>query len=163
MPSRDDAIFDEAEHLERLRAQERLLQFESFDYDDAWAVGSRLRDGALEQDLPIAISIVFGQQRVFHAGLSGSSADNDGWLERKFNVVRRFNEASFTVGTLFRSRGTTFEASSRLDPNQFSAHGGAFPIRVRGSIVGIVGVSGLAQADDHDLVVEALTWLRGEQ
>jgi len=39
----------------------------------------------------------------------------------------------------------------------FAAHGGAFPIVVRGvGPVGVVTVSGLPQLDDHRLVVEVL-------
>jgi uncharacterized protein (UPF0303 family) len=41
--------------------------------------------------------------------------------------------------------------------SRFAAHGGAAPIRVAGAgVVGVVTVSGLVQADDHALVVEAL-------
>ncbi|RFA20231.1 heme-degrading domain-containing protein [Subtercola boreus] len=162
-PSRDSAILAEAERLDRLREREQALQFDSFDHADAFSLGSHLRDAAIERELPIAIAIVFGEQRVFHAGMPGASSDNDHWLERKFRVVRRFGESSYVVGTLFRSRGTTFEASARLDPIVFAAHGGAVPIFVHGSLIGIVGVSGLAQADDHELVLDALEWLRGQQ
>lgn len=142
---------------ETLLQQERDIQFESFGHDDAWVVGSMLRQLSSERQHPVAIAIVLGDQRVFHAGLPGSSADNDDWLAKKFRVVRRFGHSSFAVGTEFRSRGRTFGTDSGLDPREFAAHGGAFPLLVRGSLVGVVGVSGLAQRDDHDLVVEALT------
>ena len=142
--------------LSQLIEQERTLQFDAFSHDDAWALGSRLRDLAASRLLPVAVMIVLGDQRVFHAGLPGASADNDGWLERKFAVVRRYGHSSLAVGEEFRSKGLDFDRDSRLDPARFAAHGGAFPLRVRGSIVGIVGVSGLPQLDDHALVIEAL-------
>jgi uncharacterized protein (UPF0303 family) len=100
---------------------------------------------------------VFGDQQVFHSASEGTSADNDDWLARKFRVVRRFSHASLTIGTQFRARGLDFAVDSGLDPRLFAAHGGAFPLRVRGSIVGIVGVSGLTQFEDHELVVEVLS------
>ena len=163
MPDSDSAILDQSELLASLRRRERAVQFDSFDHDDAFSLGSHLRDRAVELELPIAISIVFGLQRVFHAGMPGASYDNDEWLERKFRVVARYGESSYAVGTLFRSRGTTFEESSRLDPARFAAHGGAVPIFVRGSMIGAAGVSGLAQVDDHDLVLGGLEWVLGER
>jgi uncharacterized protein (UPF0303 family) len=61
------------------------------------------------------------------------------------------------VGEQFRVDGKSFEADSRLDPAVFAAHGGAFPILVRGTgCVGTVAVSGLPQRDDHRLVVDVL-------
>ncbi len=124
---------------------------------DAWAVGCRLVELGQKRALPIAVAIMFGEQRVFHAALAGASADNDSWLDSKFRVVRRFGNASLTVGTRFRASGRDFDADSRLDPRRYAAHGGAFPLRVRGSLIGAVGVSGLPQREDHALVVEVLT------
>ena len=43
-----------------------------------------------------------------------------------------------------------------LDRAAYAFAGGAFPIRVNGALVGTVGVSGLTDVEDHDLVVEAL-------
>ena len=147
---------DDLAQLQTLLEQERTLQFDTFSHDDAWMLGTGLRTLAVEQALPVAIAIMLGDQRVFHAGLTGASADNDGWLERKFAVVRRYGHSSLAVGVEFRSRGVDFDVDSRLDLTRFAAHGGAFPLFVRGSIVGMVGVSGLPQLDDHALVIEAL-------
>ncbi len=140
-----------------LLEQEREVQFESFGLEDAWEVGSMLRQLAAARQLPVAISIMMGDHRVFHAALPGSSADNDDWLARKFRVVRRFGHASYTVGTEYRARGKRFDDDVHFDVREYAAHGGAFPLFVRGTMVGIVGVSGLPQQDDHDLVIEVLT------
>ena len=146
-----------AELLEKLLAQERDIQFDSFGYRDAWTVGSRLVELATRRELSITTSLVFGDQQVFHAAFEGTSADNDDWLAKKFRVVRRFNHASLTIGTSFRARGLDFAVDTGLDPRLYAAHGGAFPIRVRGSVIGMLGVSGLTQFEDHDLVVEVLS------
>ena len=69
----------------------------------------------------------------------------------------RYGRSSLRVGEEFRFSGKNFEESSRLDPNSFAAHGGAFPVMVRDvGCVGTVAVSGLPQRDDHRLVVETL-------
>src|SRR5687768_7752114 len=145
------------ELLDELEAQEERLVFDRFDEQTAWELGSALREAALSAGLPVAISIVRNGQRLFHAALPGSSADNDGWLARKTAVVDRYGRSSLRVGEQFRVDGGTFEEKSRLDPSLFAAHGGAFPILLRGTgCIGTVAVSGLPQLEDHQLVVRAL-------
>lgn len=147
----------ERELLDELEAQESRLVFDRFDENTAWALGVALREAALAAAHPVAISIRRNGQRLFHAALAGSSADNDGWLERKTAVVERYGRSSLRVGEQFRVDGGSFDTDSRLDPSSYAAHGGAFPILVRGTgCVGTVAVSGLPEMDDHRLVVEAL-------
>ncbi|MFE7773105.1 heme-degrading domain-containing protein [Streptomyces sp. NPDC057445] len=146
--------------IDVLEAQERQLTLRRFTYDDAWALGSMLVELARERQAPVAIDIRRGAQQLFHCALPGSSADNDAWIDRKRRVVERYGESSLLVGSRFRSKGTTFEESSRLDPDRFAAHGGSFPIHVEGAgVIGTVTVSGLPQAEDHAMVIEALTRL----
>ena len=142
---------------DELLAQEHRLVFASFTHDDAWALGSLLVELARERDLPVAIDIRRGDQQLFHHARPGTTPDNDAWIERKTNVVRRFGHSSLLVGQRHRDRGTTFEESAGLPRETYAAHGGAFPITVTGAgIIGTVTVSGLPQVDDHNLVVEAL-------
>jgi uncharacterized protein (UPF0303 family) len=150
------------ELLDELEAQEARLVFDSFDEQTAWDLGVALREAGLAAALPIAISIRRNGQRLFHAALPGASADNDGWLARKSAVVDRYGQSSLRVGEEFRVRGGSFDEDSRLDVADFAAHGGAFPILVRGTgCVGTVAVSGLPQLEDHQLVVDTLeTYLK---
>jgi len=143
--------------VEELEAQERRLVFQQFTTDDAWALGSLLVELARERQAPVAIDIHRAGQQLFHAALPGSTPDNDAWITRKRRVVERFGSASYLVGARFRAKGTTFEDSSRLNPDEYAAHGGSFPINVLGvGVVGAVTVSGLPQLADHRFVVEAL-------
>ena len=140
-----------------LEDQEARLQLTRFDNDDAWRLGCLLVDMCREAGHPVAVDIRRGEQQLFHYALPGSSADNDAWIERKIRVVRRFGESSYLVGQRFRDKGSSFEEKSRLDPDRFAAHGGAFPLRVVDvGVVGTVAVSGLPQIADHLTVVEAL-------
>ncbi|MFF3870727.1 heme-degrading domain-containing protein [Streptomyces sp. NPDC001978] len=143
--------------IEELEAQERRLVFRQFTYDDAWALGSLLVELARERQAPVAIDIHRAGQQLFHAALPGSTPDNDAWIARKRRVVERYGSASYLVGARFRAKGTTFEESSRLDPDVYAAHGGSFPVTVENvGVIGSVTVSGLPQLQDHRLVVEAL-------
>ncbi|MFD8740100.1 heme-degrading domain-containing protein [Streptomyces sp. NPDC059618] len=146
-----------APEIAELEEQERRLTLPRFTHDDAWALGSLLVELARERGAPVAIDIRRGGQQLFHAALPGSTPDNDAWIDRKRRVVERYGCSSLLVGSRFRAKGTTFEDSSRLDPDTYAAHGGAFPITVTGAgVIGTVVVSGLPQLEDHKMVVEAL-------
>lgn len=150
-----------ADDIARLEAQERELIFTRFDYSDAWKLGSLLVEMATERGLPVAVDIRRGGQQLFHAALPGSTADNDAWIERKVRVVERFGASSYLVGRRLAAKGQELDASLGVDPARFAAHGGAFPVRVpHVGIVGVVTVSGLPQAEDHALVVEAIERFR---
>ncbi|QRX92467.1 MULTISPECIES: heme-degrading domain-containing protein [Streptomyces] len=145
------------DEIRELTAQEERLVLDAFGNDEAWELGSLLVGLARERGAAVTIGIRRGAQLLFHCALPGTSADNDAWIDRKSAVVERYGESSYLVGARFRAKGRTFEDSSRLDPDRYAAHGGAFPIRLRGTgVIGVVAVSGLPQADDHALVVEAL-------
>lgn len=143
--------------LARVEREEAELVLPRFDVTDAWTLGSRMREAAASARLPVVIGITLGEARVFHTALPGSSADNDGWLDRKTRVARRYGHSSYGVGLSFRAAGKDFDTDARLDPVQYAAHGGVFPITIAGvGMVGTVGVSGLPQADDHAFAVEHL-------
>jgi uncharacterized protein (UPF0303 family) len=140
-----------------LERQERELRLTRFDNDDAWRLGCLLVELARERGLAVTVDVRRGEQQLFHCALPGTSADNDAWIERKNRVVRRYGESSYLVGQRFRDKGGSFEEKSRLDPDRYAAHGGAFPLQVTDvGVVGTVTVSGLPQVADHLLVVEGL-------
>ena len=140
-----------------LEEQERSLIFARFDNLDAWRLGCVLVELATERDLAVTIDVRRGAQQLFHAALPGTTADNDSWVDRKARVVERFGASSYLVGLRSVAKGTTFTAQHDLPLQQYAAHGGSFPIRVADvGIVAAVTVSGLAQADDHALAVEAV-------
>ncbi len=142
--------------LAQLDAQEKELQFHRFGPGDAWRLGCRAREIAEAEALPVVISIEVGAQEVFCAALPGSNANNNEWIRRKFAVVRLFNRSSYGVGEQFRVWGQVFATDAGYDPRRFAASGGAFPLRVQGSLVGVIGVSGLPEDEDHALAVRAL-------
>ena len=146
----------DAEHA----AVEEALVYESFTNDDGVALGLALLEAARSRRVSITVDVRRGEQQVFHAAMPGTTADNDAWVERKVRVVRHFEQSSYRVGCMLRSMGGTMKSSFMLDPMLYSAHGGAFPIRVKGAgLVGVVTVSGLPEREDHELVVEGLTAL----
>ncbi|MBO0981302.1 heme-degrading domain-containing protein [Microbacterium sp. SD291] len=143
--------------IAEVRAQEARLVLPGFAFEDAWEIGTLLVELGRQRHLPITVRIVRGEQVLFHAALPGTSADNDGWAQRKANVVHRFGQSSYLVGLAHLADGADFLDHPWNDPSRFAAHGGSFPAIVNGvGVVGSITVSGLPQEDDHALVVEVL-------
>ncbi|MEV4539083.1 heme-degrading domain-containing protein [Asanoa sp. NPDC049518] len=143
--------------IAELEEQERRLVFARFDNDDAWRLGSLIVSLGRERSLPITVDIRRHGHQLFHAALPGTAPDNDRWIERKIRVVDRFNAASFLVGRRLAAAGRTLGQDEGIEPTLYAPHGGSFPIRITDvGVVGTVTVSGLPQADDHALVVEAI-------
>ena len=132
------------------------IDFPAFSYADALSAGLAVVAEGNERQLPIAVTITFGEQTVFHAALPGTSADNDHWLSRKIRVVNRYGSASLAIVERFASGGVDPRVIPGFDPEILPASGGAVPIRVQGSLVGAIAVSGLTDVEDHDLAMRAL-------
>jgi uncharacterized protein (UPF0303 family) len=146
--------------IELIKRQETELQLPGFDHNDAWSLGCLLRELALSRGHSIIIDIRrFGQpdQQLFFTALAGTTPDNARWVQRKISVVARFHRSSYHVGRYLEQVGKSFSDRYNLPEADYAAHGGSFPLNVAGAgIIGAVTVSGLAQRDDHNLVVEAL-------
>ena len=120
--------------LDRIARQERELQWTSFNEDDAWQLGSTLRELAVERQLAIVIDIRrftphFGNQSgapLFYAALHGTSPDNAEWARRKANTVARLHRSSYAVGLALKTRNMTLQEKYGLPTADYASHGGAF-------------------------------------
>jgi len=102
------------------------------------------------------------------ASRPGTVPENDNWIRRKRNVVLRFGFSTWAAHNMFdKGDEDKFKARFQLgeQAGEYAIHGGGFPVRVHaveGPIAAIV-VSGLAQEEDHQVVVECLQILLDEQ
>lgn len=143
--------------LAALVREEEELQFTAFSNGDALALGLKLVERAHALGKAITVDITRNGHQLFHHAMAGTTPDNSHWVRRKNNVVQRYGRSSWHVGTQYRSKGKTFEADSGVSPADFAAHGGAFPLSLRGTgVIGTVTVSGLPQQEDHELVTSVL-------
>jgi len=161
MPIKEDIAKD----IAAIVKQEAALTFAGFTPETAWQIGTTLRELAIERGYGIVIDVRrFGapHQQLFYSALAGTTPDNQRWVARKVATVARFHKSSYHVGRLLAQSGLTFNARYNLPEEDYAAHGGCFPIYVAGTgIVGAVTVSGLAQREDHNLVVEAFALVAG--
>ena len=149
--------------LGRIARQEQELQFERFDLETAWELGALLRKMAVERKLGVVIDITLFSMQVFYAALEGATPDNPNWVRRKRNTVFRLFKSSYVTGRELAKAQTNLQAKLGLADADYAAHGGSFPIVVKGTgCIGAVTVSGLPQREDHNMVVEALSSLLGK-
>lgn len=143
--------------LQELLAQEDEIQFSFFNNQTAWELGSLLKSTADKLAAPIAIEVYAFEHVLFSYFMPGTNKDNHEWIKRKRQSVMRFGHSSYYQGQYAASRNRDFEAQPHIDPKEYCAHGGSFPIRIKNSgVIGAVTVSGLAQEIDHQLAIDAL-------
>ena len=148
--------------IARILTEIDALQFESFSKDDALDLGLLLVELGRARALPIAIDIRKAGQVLFHAALEGATPDNELWIRAKQRTAARYEVPYLLVGLRARAAGGRIEDNAWFNQKRYAAHGGAFPIYVRGTgAVATVTVSGLPQKADHELVVEALAAFLG--
>jgi uncharacterized protein (UPF0303 family) len=147
-----------AELIARIAAQEERLVFERFDADLALAIGLDIRARVAAIGKAAVVDVRFWDRRLFWFAMPGTTVNNEDWVRRKVNAVRRFHKSTYRLG---RER----EGTGRLLPAEFGPEavaecvlaGGGFPLKVRGvGCVGAVTVSGLPERQDHEMVVAAL-------
>jgi uncharacterized protein (UPF0303 family) len=151
------------EDLERVAHQEHELRLLRLDAHVAWELGLRLKALMEKRGLALVVDVRRFGQPLFYAALEGTTPDNAEWVRRKSNVVARFHRSSYAVGLNLKLNNTTLLEKYWLPTADYAAHGGSFPLAVAGAgVVGSVTVSGLPQRSDHELVVEALCGLLGQ-
>ena len=152
------------EILTELLAQEDEIQLPYFNNQTAWELGNLIKLAAEKLSVSVAIEVYAFEHVLFSYFMPGTNKDNHDWVRRKRQSVMRFAHSSFYQGQYNASKGRDFEAQLHIDPKEYCAHGGSFPIRIKNSgLVGAVTVSGLPQETDHQLAVDALRKILANQ
>ena len=156
-----ELTIDPSNDLARLAHQEEQLQFDAFTHDTAWQLGTLLKEAVEARGKAVAIDIQFTGQPLFFLAMPGTTPDNVDWIRRKRNVVQHYHRSSYAVGLELVKKQTTLLDRAGLAVRDYAAHGGCFPIRIKGTgFVGTITISGLPQREDHNVIVEVLaTWL----
>ena len=143
--------------LDTIRRQEQLLQFTSFSNETAFDIGNRIVANARARKQAITVNITRNNTLLFFHAMTGTSNDNVEWIRRKNNLVNRTGHSSFYVHTEVTKNGGNIDAMPTFDVKEYAAHGGAFPIFLKGTgQIGTITVSGLPGSEDHASVVRAV-------
>ncbi|KZP14246.1 hypothetical protein FIBSPDRAFT_868471 [Athelia psychrophila] len=155
--------------LAGLAASEELLRFATFTHADAFALGLRLKAAAealpAADRKPVVVDISVNGQCLFRYAAPGSSRDNDAWIARKKKTVERFAQSSYRIGRTLALAGTSLGKKYDVAEGEYAAHGGCWPITLRGGVmIGTITMSGLSQVLDHVVISRVLAeFLQGAQ
>ncbi|KAI9056036.1 hypothetical protein LZ554_000968 [Drepanopeziza brunnea f. sp. 'monogermtubi'] len=149
--------------LESIAYIDKSLVFEHFTTNDAWELGSALRNRLLPIPTPVVINIALANQNqvLFHTCTHpGVMPDNDNWVTRKRKTVLRWGCSTWYMHCKFEGDEFAFRDRYGLgnSAGEYAIHGGGVPIRVTGveGVVAVVVVSGLKQHEDHGVIVEVI-------
>ena len=143
--------------IAKIKQQEETLVFAKFSEADALSIGLDIIDRIKAANAFGLIEVRLWDRQLFAFSMPGATQDNAEWVRRKVNVVRRFHVSSYRKALELAEAQRSFNAAFGMDPMDYAAAGGCFPIRLKnGPVVGCITVSGLPQRDDHRIVIEAV-------
>ncbi|OCL02866.1 hypothetical protein AOQ84DRAFT_166635 [Glonium stellatum] len=156
-------LADPPTDLQAILEVENSITFPHFTADDAWNVGTDLRNRLRDFETPAVVNITLANQNqlLFHAASRpGTQPDNDIWVARKRTTVLRWGYSTWYMHNKMDRNESLFKNKYMLGEKagDYAIHGGGFPIRVSGveGIVGVIVVSGLKQEQDHQIIVEVV-------
>ncbi len=142
------------EDLRMLEMQEKILQYPSFENEDALILGNRIAELDKEYSMGVAIRII---------------RESDGMImfqyvtkdkrEKNFEYAEMKRKASLACGhsSAWANIAMQVKESGYVNPEGALPAGGAFPIRTKdGTLQATVLVSGLHEGKDHELILRAL-------
>jgi len=146
--------------LPNVKEQERLLRFEKFDREDAFALGCKIAELAKKNyGRGVGIQIISDGMTTFRYMMQGSELFNTMIMRMKLNTSRELQMSSMRAVIEFEQGITPLWEKSE---ETFRLCGGCFPIRLKeGKIVGYALVSALKHDEDHQLLVDAISEFLG--
>lgn len=151
-----------SEMIEIIKHQEEMLKFDSFNESVALELGLACINEAKELNVPISIEITMNNSTLFYYRSEGTSEHNRDWLRRKTNAVNKLDMSSLQLYYYLIDAKRQLKEDMYLDPMDYAACGGGFPIRIKGiGLVGSISYSALPHIEDHEFVVKVLSKFLG--
>ena len=126
----DEALLKEQTELEN------TVRVDSFDFNDAYALGSALRAAGEKAPKPIAVRIVLDGMILYQSFLPGTDATNNNWMDKKQRTVQLTGTPPWSgsctaprpPGSMTRSTTPSAAAASRCTSTASSAVRRLFPV-----------------------------------
>lgn len=137
--------------------EEKQYQFTSFSHRDALDLGMDLLKVSRERGEVVGIEIRINQVSVFKYLPDGTGKFHEMWLERKSRMAEVMEMSTLRAYAQLEENQEDLMKDWFLDPNDYAACGGGFPIRLKdGCVIGSICVSGLPHLKDHALLIDGI-------
>lgn len=143
--------------------QDKALRFDKFDSGDAFKLCQIIMELVQKQyGRSVSIRVDLDNITTLYYLMGNSSLGNDYWMQKKLNGCMQTGNSSFMNYLKIEGLDKMDEFPWAKNQGSFALRGGCVPIRLKdGSTKGFCMVSGLIQAQDHQLVADALASLLG--
>ena len=137
-------------------AAQQTIDLPAFGNDDAVDLGLIAVETIRARDANLAVRIELDGDVVFQAKVKSTGPGNDPWLAGKAAAVHAYGKPSLQIRREHEEAGSPFEERTDVDHEHVKAHGGSIPIRVAGSVVGTITMSGEPDVVDHDVAAASV-------
>ncbi len=147
------------EHEAVYRKQNEQYRFPTFSREDVWELGCDLVASCQTFDGSLAVEIYVGNVMMFRWFSPNTGTLHEMWLQRKRNTVEALKRSSMLVAAELAVNGQTIADVIEGVPyaEDYADCGGGFPICLQdGTMLGFIGVSGMADTEDHAALVGGL-------
>lgn len=137
-----------------LLKQEEMLQFASFDYEDARRLADIVLDLQKQYDRQISLSVIDEEKNleIVRIMQNGKTEKNLMYMNGKRKCALECGHSS-----LYGAVKNIVTGKNSMSNSDICYAGGAFPIRVQREWKYTICVSGLHEGKDHELIVRALS------
>ncbi|MDR2513582.1 MAG: heme-binding protein [Christensenellaceae bacterium] len=155
---------DYREVIEIIRQQEEKLVFDAFSQDDSLKLGLKIIETVLDQyKKGVSVRIDLNGITVFSHLMGRAGLGNEWWMRKKMNACQKYGTSSFRAYLEIEYAGKLEEYPWAANQGNYALRGGCFPIQVKGEgTIGYAMVSGLPQANDHQLIADSIAALQGK-
>lgn len=144
--------------MEKCLDEEKQYQFTSFSHKDALDLGMELLKVSQERKEVVAIEVRINQVSVFKYLPDGTGKFHEMWLKRKSNIVDVMEMSTLRAYAQLEANQEDMLKDWILEPKDYAACGGGFPIRLKGgSVIGSICVSGLPHLKDHAILIGGIS------
>lgn len=143
--------------LNKIATIEQAYTFSTFDANIAFKLGMFYLNQAQKDNLPIVVDISSNDLVFFHFANTGSTTNNEHFIQRKKNTVMRFYHSTWWVSHKVKHDVQAMHEKYGTNNQDFSLLYGGWPIIVQGlGVIGSICISGLTQEQDNQLIMDGL-------